>query len=156
MLEYSKDKMKAISTELQQDVEDQWKWFKEQEKNANEKIERYGKIRDNKDTLPTVRLLAAYITENECSNMVMLATQIRITNTLSRLALHSEYSITVIQKELIELKQPSAITPDDREKIKLLEKSSEKLKREISKMRPYVKQLKEGIENKQKWLNENR
>lgn len=149
--------MKELLSEIDRVYNESDTWFQKQKPEADKNIEKYGKIRDSEQTDLNTRLIAGYVTCNECNIMIILYMEKKMLNLMNRLVLSTTLTIMHIHNELKQFKKPSASpTEMDLEKISTLGKELARLKRVTKQWKPIIDDFREGRERARKYLREHR
>jgi hypothetical protein len=67
-----------------------------------------------------------------------------------------ELTLIYVSEKLVQIKNPSELTTDDTQRIKLLEENSVNLKNQIETMKPIFQKFKKEYAQRKKYLNNNR
>jgi hypothetical protein len=149
--------MKELLPEISDSCNESEASYNKREPETNKTLDTYRKLRDNTQVEPATRMLAAYVTENECDKMLILLEQRKMLNLIYRLAVSATLSMTNIDNEVKRLRKPSALpTEADKNKISNLEKELVKLRRVTKEWKPIIDDLKEGQERTKKYLGNHR
>jgi len=144
-----------ISHDLKAQLQVNNTFFKEMEKGTKQNLDILHKMANSKKIDPSVRVLASIIAVDETGTMAVYSSYMETLSAVTSFSLVMDYCVSTIANELREIEN-TTVTKTDKEKLAKLQKELGRLSKATKNMQPYVDQLREGIEKKNKWLNENR
>lgn len=133
-------------------------WFLSHKKIADEQIENNKKIRDDEKQPNIVRVQASHAVISGSQTMAMVSGESILLLLMAKLSANIGLALTMIDKELSELKKTATPTSrnDYDEKIKHLETNLKQLQQESDRMRPYYDAIRNAMEKMDKWREANK
>jgi len=155
MLDILLTKLGETHEALQKEIDEEEKFYEKQKQIVNRDVQFYTELRNNEKADHYVRLFAGKIAAIECNIMALRSSHVALVALVEMLNISTQMSISIIANKLARIEK-TADTGLDSEKLNALQKELTRLKEIAEKDKPYIDNLKQGIENKKHWLKENR